>query len=305
MTKPKASLKANFEHGTRAQYVAGCRCTGCTRANLASYHARQELVKEAALALPPSERRDGKYCPGTTDKPCSKKTKVYKSSIAGICRSCRGKLVFNGLVPADKAMEHMLRLSKKGIGYRSVADAAKVGKTLVARIRSGKKATIRAQIEKRILEVDEKAIADHAVIDGTATKKAIQEMIGTGLTKAEIATRLGFATPAIQFRDKVVARTAFRVGRLLVIVRKESQNNKALNETCFDCGFSHKRSTRISVIQKKLRLVDGVRTQEEIRDFRLITPLHCFYEKSNAGYVRLRRDIKDAKSDTLQGRRTL
>ena len=121
---------------------------------------------------------------------------------------------WNGIVDARAARRHISKLSKAGIGYKSVADAASVAHTVVAEIRAGRKLRIRQRTERSILAVTKTAYAGGALIDADPTWKQIDKPLEEGFTKAELARRLGLKSPAIQFKHfEVTAKTAARVDR--------------------------------------------------------------------------------------------
>ncbi len=72
---------------------------------------------------------------------------------------------WNGIVDARAARRHILKLSKAGVGYKSVADAASVAHSVVAEIRAGRKLRIRQRTERSILAVTKTAYARGALID--------------------------------------------------------------------------------------------------------------------------------------------
>ena len=72
---------------------------------------------------------------------------------------------WNGIVDARAARRHILKLSKAGVGYKSVADAASVAHSVVAEIRAGRKLRIRQKTERSILAVTKTAYARGALID--------------------------------------------------------------------------------------------------------------------------------------------
>jgi hypothetical protein len=119
---------------------------------------------------------------------------------------------WNGLVDAGAARRHIRALAKTGVGRRAVAAACDVSLTVIEDVKSGAKRQIRARTEKRILAVTKDAIADHATVSAKATWRRIDTLIEEGFSKAELARRLGFKRPALQFgRERVLARTALKV----------------------------------------------------------------------------------------------
>lgn len=126
------------------------------------------------------------------------------------------------LVSAAAARSHILRLSRIGVGYKSVATAGNVATSIVARIRSGEKRTIRQDTERKILAVDKGAIADKSLVPAGPTWGLLNELLADGYSKTQIAKWLGSKArvPALQLkRDKINASTALRVYRMYQSVR--------------------------------------------------------------------------------------
>lgn len=122
---------------------------------------------------------------------------------------------WNGIVSADAARKHLVKLSKKGIGRRAVAAASDVGETVLCDIRRGTKRNIRARTERRILSVTEGAASDRALIDAGPTWKLINQLLAVGFTKTRLAHELGRKTPALQLnKHKITARNAYAVERM-------------------------------------------------------------------------------------------
>lgn len=122
---------------------------------------------------------------------------------------------WNGIVPASGARKHLRWLSRNGIGRRSVYAACDVAETVLVEIMSGKKKRIRARTERLIMAVTADAAADRSRIDAGPTWKLINELLSVGYTRGDIALKLGYSRPALQFRkDKITARNAFEVARV-------------------------------------------------------------------------------------------
>ncbi len=140
-------LPESFPHGTRSAYVRGCRCRPCKDSNNAYYHARQKRAKALAAAAPPSPRPpdpqpqtwtapDGtkqirtyrRACAGWVGPAgdgCPWKSHLRKDSTGDLCRRCRERLVWNGLVPTATIVGRIRFASTEwGIGYKTYADAA-------------------------------------------------------------------------------------------------------------------------------------------------------------------------------------
>ncbi len=220
-----------FAHGTRSRYVTGCRCDACRASNTAAYHARQAKAKKAALAITtpavPIEKawtaRDGsirirtytRACPGVDGKPCAIRAHLRKDSKGGVCRACRERLVWNGLVDARRARRHLERLARQNVGRRAVAAAADVSSTILGDIRRGLRKRLRRESERKILQVTAEAVADHAHVPSRTTFELLGELVARGFAKSELARQLGFKTPKLCFRGRMVtARTELAVRRL-------------------------------------------------------------------------------------------
>jgi hypothetical protein len=185
-------------------------------------------------------------------------------------------------VSAARARRHLAALSARGVGYKAVAAASDVAKGLLQGIMAGAREHIREETERRILAVDRHAAADHAIVDGRRAHRAIAKMIDLGLTKGEIAERLGYKTPALQIKPRVLARTEARVLRLVAEVRREIAESHRLPVICPDCGLSHARSDRLRVIAR----------MSSARFAEVHAAWPCLYENTNTGYVRFMRDRK-------------
>ena len=229
-----ARHRSKFPHGTRACYVRGCRCEECRAATTAAASERAAAVRAAAAELapagapaPPVARAwtapDGsvrtrvyqRACPGIESQPCPGRRYVREDSTGGICGGCRDRLSWNGLVDAAPARRHMAKLSRRGVGYKSVQAASDVGKTTILGIVTGRKRRIRKRTSDRILAVDAGAVADHGLVPAARTWQMLRELEAEYFTRAEVARQLGYKVPALQIgRRKVLARTEQRVERL-------------------------------------------------------------------------------------------
>lgn len=146
---------------------------------------------------------------------CSIRAYLRKDSVGGICSECRKLLVWDGLVPAARARQHLQKLSRAGVGRRAVAAASDVSSNILSAIRSGSRRQIRASTEKRILAVDGRARADRSIVPASGAWRRIRQLQDEGFSKAELARRLGLRTEAIQIgKAKITARTAVRIERL-------------------------------------------------------------------------------------------
>lgn len=120
----------------------------------------------------------------------------------------------NGLVSAQAARRHLLYLSKKGLGYKSVGDITDVSKTVLFAIYSGTKKQCRARTAKKILAVTPDMAADGAYICAKKSWQKINHLIAQGYTKVAIAEGIG-QTRALQLGEKrITARHAASIDAL-------------------------------------------------------------------------------------------
>lgn len=126
----------------------------------------------------------------------------------------------DGNVSAETARLYILRLRHKGIGYKAVADAASVARSIIAKILRGERLQIRASTEQRILACDSGARADGALVYSAGTWKLIDELLARGYSKAQLARWLGRMTPSLQLNrpGKITARNASAVERMYRLI---------------------------------------------------------------------------------------
>jgi hypothetical protein len=119
-------------------------------------------------------------------------------------QSCSDSMVRLAVAAPERCMDYHLQAS-------------------IRRIRSGDRKHIRKSTQDKILAVTADAISDASVVPAASTWSQIEELLDEGFTKAELARRLGYATPALQLRkDRILARTAARVDRFYRTIMKES-----------------------------------------------------------------------------------
>ncbi len=155
-------------------------------------------------------------CVGVDGAPCPHRSHLRKDSTGELCERCRARLVWNGLVPAGPVRAHLRKLSRQGVGYKSVAAAADVSKTILGAILFRGKARLRAQAARRVLAIDRDAIADHGLVPSARTLQRLHALLQEGFTKTELARRLGSraCVPALQIAgEQVLAKTEARVER--------------------------------------------------------------------------------------------
>ena len=121
---------------------------------------------------------------------------------------------WNGLVDAAPVRQHLLKLSRAGVGYKCAADAASVARSVVAKIRNGEKKQVRARTAKQLLTVTPAARADHSYVSAARTWQLIRQLLDQDFTKARIARELGVGRALQIHHTRVLARTALAVEKL-------------------------------------------------------------------------------------------
>lgn len=163
-------------------------------------------VSELGMTKPHGTRL--RYMAGCKCTPCRAANSRYETMRS----AARKKGNWNGIVPARKARKHILKLSRLGIGYKTVADIAGLAGSTVFKVRSGERKNLRAESERAILAIDEKALPDSALVSAKTTWIRINWLLNQGFTIKELAKRLGYKTPALQINKKTVtAKTALKV----------------------------------------------------------------------------------------------
>lgn len=190
--------------------MEGCRCAECRQANTRAYHARQARTRELVAGV---QSAPGSICPGWNGEPCPAQRRLRVDS-AGVCSDCRYRAGWNGLVDAKPARDHIRALSRQGVGYRTVADAAKVNTSTVRQVMTGEKTRIRRSTREAILSVDEGARADHALIPAGETQRILRELAPEFMTKKNLAQALGYRSYGIPSAKRITARNAHRIQRL-------------------------------------------------------------------------------------------
>lgn len=172
--------------------------------------SRLAELRKRALAKPCGTR--AKYVTGCHCAECTRANREYNAKrVREIIRT--GET--GELVDAQPARRHIHKLSKRGVGYKQVADAAGVAVSIVCKIRTGQRQHIRKYTADRILAVDLTAAADHALVDAGPTWHILGKLIDDGYRKVWLAQWLGQAGPGLQVgRKQVTVRTAAKVQRL-------------------------------------------------------------------------------------------
>lgn len=171
-------------------------------------------VSELAKDRPHGDRI--RYMSGCRCVPCRAANSRYETERAAARR--RGE--WNGIVPADQVRDHLIELSERGIGRRTVADITGICQSTLGYIKTGKRKNLRAMNAKKILAVGLDVLNDASVISARKTHEQIAWLVKEGFTKKEIAKRLGYKSPALQFyKKRITARNAIKIERFHNAVR--------------------------------------------------------------------------------------
>ncbi|MDP9223588.1 MAG: hypothetical protein M3P18_06975 [Actinomycetota bacterium] len=109
--------------------------------------------------------------------------------------------------------EHLLALSRVGVGRRAVAKVLSMSATVLGEIRSGRHTKIRRETAEKILALTASdARRPHALVDAAESWRLIDELIAAGVRKYEIARWLGQHGAGLQLRrTRVLARHATQI----------------------------------------------------------------------------------------------
>jgi len=233
--------------------------------------------------LPPEEHyphgKRARYVCGCRCDDCRKANREYARTRAKAQQ--RGD--WNGLVDAEPVRQHLLHLSTKGVGARSVHDVSGVALSVLRDIKAGRQKQIRARQAKYILAVDSLCKADSAVISARDTWRLVRWMVRRGYSKAELARRLGYKSPALQLRKQyVLVKTAGRIQRLHRQIARELQEERETKHICRQCGYSHAKADRQIYLRHTL--------PNKVEDIKSIWP--CIYG-GITGERQLFRDLRD------------
>jgi hypothetical protein len=166
-------------------------------------------VFDLAAAKPHGVRL--RYMAGCRCELCRKANSAYKNER----QKARRRGDWNGIVSAQRARDHMLALSRKGVGRRAIQAATDVADSVLHEIRSGRKKNIRARTERLILAVTPDLASDGACISARASMRLIDRLIEEGYTKTKIAKLLGCKGHGLQFHyPQITVRNASRIRRL-------------------------------------------------------------------------------------------
>lgn len=153
----------------------------------------------------------GKYVSGCRCTDCRRANSEYQKKRERM----RAAGVTNPIVDAAPAREHLKKLSREGIGYKTVAEYSGAAASVLMKVRSGERTRIRKSTLERIMAVDRKCFREGTLLRAGQTWTRIKWMLDEGLTKTAIAKRLGCRTRALQIgRKRVTGKTHSAIERL-------------------------------------------------------------------------------------------
>jgi hypothetical protein len=120
-------------------------------------------------------------------------------------------------IPATETRKHILKLSRRGIGVGTIADCAGVSATVVGLVRCGVKRIIYNTTAERVLAVDETAQQNKQIVSARESHHILNTLVEYGYTKRQLAIWMGYSgpNPRFPYRDKITAKTALRVTKLV------------------------------------------------------------------------------------------
>jgi hypothetical protein len=152
-----------------------------------------------------------RYMSGCKCAACRRANSLYE------CERARARKAgdWNGIVSAEAARAHILKLRRAGVRRRAIAAASDVREQTIQEVAAGRKRRLRARAERRILTVSKAMRSDGSLVAAVRTWKLIGLILEEGYTKAWVAKQLGNETPALQLNKRLVtARNAENVERL-------------------------------------------------------------------------------------------
>ena len=96
-------------------------------------------------------------------------------------------------VDAEPVRAHIRALQHAGCGWKRAARLAGVSPSTMSRLLYGKRQRTRRVLADKILGVKDPALAGHALVDATGTRRRLQALVAQGWSQTELARRLGFS----------------------------------------------------------------------------------------------------------------
>lgn len=163
-----------------------------------------------------------RYSGGCRCLPCRAANANYETARAAARRAGQS----NRIVHASPARRHLRSLSRSGVGYKTVARIAGVGKSILCGVKTGRRSRCREETIRKVLAVKPRHARPGAYVDARRTWDLIHRMLERGGKKAWIARAIGKRNGALQLgRRRVTKRNADAVERLyrFAVLRKEDR----------------------------------------------------------------------------------
>jgi len=167
-------------------------------------------IRDAASRSP--HGTNARYSSGCRCEPCRLARSQYLSDTKWRLSRGHGRSV-----STERARRHILELSRRGMGYLAVAEAASVNHGIVWGIRQGVRKRARWATVERILRVDLSCARAGTRVPAGPTWRILNELIDRGFSKRQIAIWMGFRGKgsSLQLRhDLVTAENAARVRKV-------------------------------------------------------------------------------------------
>lgn len=121
-------------------------------------------------------------------------------------------------VPAEPVRDHLLALSRRGVGKRRVAELSGVGVSVVDKIRRGERRHVRWSTQEAILGVISADGSLMQLVDREEAEEVVTRLLRRGWTRYRIAACLGSKArrPSLQIArsDRVTRRTLAKLQTL-------------------------------------------------------------------------------------------
>lgn len=178
------------------------------------------------------------------------------------------------------------------------------------------KATIRSDLAHRVLQVDEGAIADRALVSSKTTLNILEEMQSRGLTLTKIAEMAGWClrnVSGLKKRSRVAASTELTFKKALNKLREDQDQDlydlyrSDVRQWCPQCEKEHYNglcpldlaTLRVKGKNRRQELLRKILPPEKLKsmDFQDVQELRemlpkIYTGKKDAAYQKLHRDLK-------------
>jgi len=126
-------------------------------------------------------------------------------------------------VDAADARAHLEWLSANGLGVHRIVEVVDLSRSTLRNIKNGTTLRIRPGTHDRIMALHLGLVAPGAYVSSERTMRLLDELRELGLPDAEIARRLGYGTPKLQFTNTglIRASNAAKVAELHRVVTAE------------------------------------------------------------------------------------